>query len=173
MQPSLPALPSVPNKPLIATSLLPSAASPVNLPTAAPNVFANMVFDNPFSFEDIFSRSYAGNVIRMALPQDNDDFGIDTLEVTEEESPVLEYIHSAITHVETKMKADEKPPDFDEDPEQFQQQLQNLLDEYSDRFDESDMTVSNMPPVDIKLKPEAKGKTFYKFVLLKHQSNKM
>ena len=55
MQPSLPTLPSVPNNLLIATSLLPSAASPVNLPTAAPNVFANMVFDNPFSFDDIFS----------------------------------------------------------------------------------------------------------------------
>ena len=44
--------------------------------------------------EFYFDESFAGNVIRMALPQDNDDFGIDTPEITEEESPVLDYIHS-------------------------------------------------------------------------------
>ena len=44
--------------------------------------------------EFYFDESFAGNVIRMALPQDSDDFGIDTPEITEEESPVLDYIHS-------------------------------------------------------------------------------
>jgi len=43
----------------------------------------------------------------MTLPQDNDDFGIDTPEVTDEESPVRGYIHSAITHEEAKMKSDD------------------------------------------------------------------
>ena len=44
----------------------------------------------------------------------------------------------------------------------FNVRLQDLLDKYSDRFDEADMTASNMPPVGIKLRPDAKGKTFYR-----------
>ena len=40
----------------------------------------------------------------------------------------------------------------------YEQELSDLLEEFSDRFDENNRFVSRMSTVDMKLKPEAKTK---------------
>ena len=163
-------------------------------PTSAAN-FANLNPNNDFSFEDMFSRSYAGNVIAsisshfgtdsavdLALKTDELSVNSELLDSTSATSDILsdstpgddydifKHTMAAILYVEAKQTAvtaasgsDENDLDSatTEDMDLYRQKLDELLDEFGDRFDENDTTPSNMPPVDIKFKEEFKNKTFY------------
>ena len=68
---------------------------------------------------------------------------------------------AAILYVEAKQHAEETKKVHgdltiapDEDNAEYKQKLDELLEEFSDRFDEQDFTPSNMPPVDIKIKED-------------------
>ena len=85
---------------------------------------------------------------------------------------ILKHTMAAILYVEAKQAAvtargtsDSVENDLTsattEDIYLYRQKLDELLDEFGDRFDENDTTPSNMPPVDIKFKEEFKNKTFY------------
>ena len=135
---------------------------------------------NEIAFDDIMARSYAGNVIAMALPREPsqaDLFGDDevydsevdpgsasaTVNNSANDGDILTHTMAAILYVEAKQamedsNCDSVELDFanDEDKELYREQLDDLLDEFSDRFDENDHSPSKMPPVDIKIKEEYK-----------------
>ena len=76
---------------------------------------------------------------------------------------------AAILYVEAKAAMAESNSDYanlnlatEEENAIYQEKLGELLDEFSDRFDENDFSPSNMPQVDIKVKGEYKNKIFYR-----------
>ena len=45
-----------------------------------------------------------------------------------------------------------------QDPDKYKQKLDTLLSRYEDVFEFTKSAVSSLPPVNVKLKPDAKGK---------------
>ena len=169
-------------------NIVPLPAAPVLPPisTLKPaTVFANLNPHNSFTFDDIYSRSYAGNIIASVFPTDNNDGGevsdaysnFETSSV-DKNSPdltsnpdydILKYTMAAILHVETKQAATKPGAAYteldlasEEENAVYQERLNALLDEFADRFYEEDFSPSNMAPVDIKVKEEFKDKIFYR-----------
>ena len=76
---------------------------------------------------------------------------------------------AAILYVEAKQAVANSATDDDEIHlateqvnDEYKEKLNSLLDEFADRFDETDTSPSNMPPVHIKVKEEFKDKVFYR-----------
>ena len=115
-------------------------------------IFAN-VFNNGLSFSDS-----EGAVLNEEpeLQTPNPD------NVSDED--ILKHTMAAILYVEAKAAMAESNSDYanlnlatEEENAIYQEKLGELLDEFSDRFDENDFSPSNMPPVDVKVKEEYKN----------------